>query len=385
MRNASSAVLVFAAVLCLAGLCLAGCISPRGQEARELLLDIAAGDGPSRLKDATAEPSRVTIGYRRSAGPATADLYRGSAPPADAVIVMPGLTPDGKDDRRLVSFAKSLARARFLVLVPDIPNTRALKVSAADGLFIADAIEELAQRFAGGGERRVGLVAISYAVGPALLAASQAPAADHVGFVVAIGGYYDIEAAIGFVTTGFYRAPDGSWRHAAPNDWGKWIFLRSNADRVTDRSDRERLLRIADRKLANAAAEIGDLVARLGAEGRAIYELIANRDPERVPALVARLPEPIRQELRRLDLKGRNLPALAGPVLLIHGEDDAVIPYSESAKLAAALGARAELFVVDHFAHIDAGPISLGDSLRLWNATTRVLEERDRAAAPAGR
>src|SRR5439155_1987216 len=220
---------------------------------------------------------------------------RSSAPPLGAVVVVPGLTPDGKDDQRVVALAKSLARARFLVLVPDIPNTRALKVSAADGVFIADAVEELAQRGAGGGEHRVGLVAISYAVGPAVLAASQAPAADHVGFIVAIGGYYEIEAAIAFVTTGYYRAPDGSWPHAPPNEWGKWIFLRSDADRVTNRSDRDRLLRIAGRKLADAAAEIGGLVAPLEAEGRAIYELIANRDPGRVPALVARLPEAIRQ------------------------------------------------------------------------------------------
>jgi len=30
-------------------LCVSACISPRGQEARELLADIAAGTGPSRL------------------------------------------------------------------------------------------------------------------------------------------------------------------------------------------------------------------------------------------------------------------------------------------------------------------------------------------------
>ncbi len=374
---------VSAALLLAASLCLAGCISPRGEEARELLVDIAAGDGPSRLKETTPEPSRLTISYRRSGGAATADLYRSSAPPNGAVVVVPGLTPDGKDDPRLIAFAKSLARARFLVLVPDIANTRALKVSAADSIFIADAIEELAQRFAAGTERSVGLVAISYAVGPALLAASHAPADHHVGFIVAIGGYYDIEAAIGFVTTGYYRAPDGSWRHATPGEWGKWIFLRSNADRVTDWPDRDRLRKIADRKLANATAEIADLVAPLGPEGRAIYELIANRDPERVPALLARLPEAIRRELRRLDLKGRDLSTLAGPVLLIHGEDDAVIPYTQSIKLAAAVGARAELFVVDRFAHVDAGAIGFGDSLRLWNAAVRVLEERDRGPAAA--
>src|SRR5690349_11548882 len=160
-------------VACIAGvvaiaLCLAGCVSPRGQEARDLLADIAAGTGPSRLKETVPEPARTTIGYRRAASPASADLYRSTEQPRGAVVLVPGLTPAGKDDARLVAFAKSLARARFLVLVPDIANTRALKVSAGDSGFIADAIEELAQRFPAGGERSVGLVAISYAVGPAL-------------------------------------------------------------------------------------------------------------------------------------------------------------------------------------------------------------------------
>ena len=370
------------ALLLMISLCVAGCVSPRGQEARDLLADIAAGSGPSRLKETTPEPAPETIIYRRTAGPAKADLYRSSEQPRGAVVVVPGLTPDGKDDARLVAFAKSLARAQFLVLVPDIANTRALKVSAADGAFIADAIEELAQRAAGGGESSVGLVAISYAVGPALLAATQPPAGRHVRFIVAIGGYYDIEAAIAFVTTGYYRAPDGSWQHAAPNEWGKWVFVRSNADRVGDPGDRDRLRRIAERRLADPKAGIGDLVARLGPDGRAVYDLVSNGDPARVPVLIGRLPAAIRDELRRLDLKGRDFRAIAGPVFLVHGRDDAIIPYSESVKLAEALGPRADLTILDHFAHVDAGDIGFADGLRLWEAAIRILEQRDRPAPP---
>jgi fermentation-respiration switch protein FrsA (DUF1100 family) len=93
------------------------------------------------------------------------------------------------------------------------------------------------------------------------------------------------------------------------------------------------------------------------------------------------LPEPIRRELRQLDLKSRDLRRLAGPLIIVHGRDDAVIPHSESLKLAEAVGARAELFLIDHFAHVDAGATGFGDSLRLWNAAVRVLEERDRGPA----
>ena len=42
-------------------LCVSACISPRGQEARDLLADIAAGGGPSRLKEATPEPAEPPL------------------------------------------------------------------------------------------------------------------------------------------------------------------------------------------------------------------------------------------------------------------------------------------------------------------------------------
>jgi pimeloyl-ACP methyl ester carboxylesterase len=366
-------------LLCL---CLAGCVSPRGSEAAALLADIAAGDGPSRLKESAAPPTRATIRYvGQGGGEAIADLYSPGEAPRGAVVVVPGLTPYGKDDPRLSAFATSLARSRFLVLIPEIATIRTLRVSAADSVAIADAIAEAARRFVGGErplDRRVGLVAISFGAGPALLAAGETPSGRLVRYVVTIGGYYDIEAAIGFATTGAYRMPDGSMAQATPNEYGAFALLRGNAELVRDASDRALLIAIAERRLADPAADIADLVARLGREGGAVYALIANRDPRRVPELIAALPPPIRAELRRLDLRGRALPALAGPVFLIHGADDAMIPAGESAKLAAALGPRAELYIVEKFAHVDAAPAALGDSMRLWSAAIRILEERDR-------
>ena len=75
----------------------------------------------------TPEPERSLIGYRGlTTGDAIADLYKSAEQPWGAVILVPGLTPYGKDDPRLVSFAHSLARDRFLVLVPEIANTRLL-------------------------------------------------------------------------------------------------------------------------------------------------------------------------------------------------------------------------------------------------------------------
>ena len=147
-------------------------------------------------------------------------------------------------------------------------------------------------------------------MGPALLAAGETPSGRRVRFVVTIGGYYDIDAAIGFATTGTYRAPDGSYVRAAPNEYGAFVFLHSNAGLVRDPSVPRSALRDRDRRLANPAANLADLVAHLGPEGHSVYNLVANRDPLLVPALIAQLPEAIGAELRLLDLQGRALPFL---------------------------------------------------------------------------
>jgi pimeloyl-ACP methyl ester carboxylesterase len=365
-------------LILLGVLALAACSPQRGFEAWALLDDLAAGAGPSRLKKTTPEPRRQAVAYEVAGRGYRGDLYRPADESVASLVLVPGAAPDGKDDPRLVATARSLARVRFTVLVPDIENLRRLHVSAADVREIAAAVRHLAARETAG-DTGVGLVAISYAAGPAMIAALTPPARDLVRFVVTIGGYYDLEAVVTFFTTGRYRpAPSEPWRYRKPNAYGKWVFLRSNARRLAAPRDRVMLGAIAERKLRNPNADIADLVPRLGPEGRAVHGLLANRDPDRVPALIAALPAPLRDEIAALDLKRRNLAALQAEVILVHGRDDPIIPETESMALAAALPeGRAHLYLADNLAHADLSPAGAGDSLVLWRAALRLLELRD--------
>jgi len=83
------------------------------------------------------------------------------------LVLLPGVTPDGKDDARLVVFAVGLAQAGFAVLVPDIPAFRALMVSAADATAVRDAVTYASGAFVADVDGGVALAAISYAAGPA--------------------------------------------------------------------------------------------------------------------------------------------------------------------------------------------------------------------------
>ncbi len=367
---------------------LSACAPPQALEAWGLLEDLAAGPGPSRLKETTPEPRREAIVYSHEGRSFSGDLYRSTQGAAAPLVLVPGAARDGKDDPRLIAIAKTLARSRFTVLVPDIANLRQLKVTAADAREIAAAVEQVAA-VTGGRDQlsvgpSVGIVAISYAVGPAFIAALEPPARDRVRFLAAIGGYYDLEAVIAFFTTGHYRdGPEAPWRTRPPNAFGKWVFVRNNADRLDDPADRVLLTAMAARKLDNLASDVGDLVPRLGPEGRAVYALLANRDPERVPALIAGLPAAVRDEIAALDLKTRDLAALQAEVILVHGRDDPIIPETESQALERALPAgKAHLYLVDALAHADLKAGSTGDALVLLPAAYRLLGLRNAVLEP---
>jgi hypothetical protein len=348
-----------------------------------VLADVAAGDQSSRLKASTPEPRRWTVAAP-GAGPLLGDLYWPGERALAALVLVPGAVEQGKDDPRLVAFARTFARARFAVLVPEIPNLRTQRLSPEDARPVAAAIRYLASCFGPAQQPSIGIAAISYAAGPALLAALEPSIGDLVGFVFLIGGYYDVEAVLTFFTTGYFRhGPGEPWRHRAPNAYGKWVFVRANAARLTDPADRAVLGEIAARKLENLGAGIADLRARLGPEGRAVMALLDNSDPARVPALIADLPAPIRADLRALDLEQRDFSRAPFELILVHGRDDPIIPSTESQALAAAAPAdQVSLYLVDRLSHVELGPAGLLDGFELWQASYRLLAERDALPAP---
>ncbi|MBX6320463.1 MAG: alpha/beta hydrolase, partial [Rhodospirillaceae bacterium] len=336
---------------------LASCSPARLYEAGRLLRDVveSAPAGPAASRGAG-------IVYPGPDGPTAADLY---LPPgvadvreADAALLLvPGLAPRGPADARLIPFARALSRAGFAVMVPDIAGFRAQRIGPGDVEAIAAALLALDDLRAGPRRRPLGVAAISYAAGPALLATMRPAARGKVDFLLAVGGYYDLTDVLTYFTTGYERdGPGQPWRRGRPNAYGKWVFVRANLDRIADLRDRTTLAAMADRRMADLGAPIDDLAATLGSEGRAVYDLIVNTDPERVPALAARLPAGLRADMAALDLEGRDLSAAPPRILLVHGRDDPTIPAGESVALAAALPAgRAELVIIDSLAHVDLG------------------------------
>ena len=368
-----------AAALALA--LLISCSPQRAWEAVLVLEDIRGGALPSQLDAITQAPARVSIEYPCRQRVCLADVYHGRQPAAAGLVLVPGVTDQGKDDPRVVVFADTLARAGFTVLVPEVAGLRQFRVSIDNVVDIEAAFAQLRTNSGLAPERRAGIGAFSYAVGPAVLAALNPGITAEVDFFVAVGGYHDLSHALTFFTTGYYREGD-AWRYRRPRDAAKWIFVLSNLHYLDNEQDREALRLMGRRKLANPNADVSALVNELGPQGLSVHELLDNTNPSRVPNLLARLPTGVREAIAALTLTDKPLARLRAEVLLIHGLDDDMIPYTESIALSEALGSQPHsLYLVDGLMHVDVEP-GLLDSLTLWRAVERLLTLRDTPRAP---
>lgn len=362
-------------------LLLTGCSPTRNWQAALLAMDIAAGTEPSRLKKTTAAPSRSEQTFQVDGSQYRGDLYL----PADRVqaglLLVPGAAERGKDDPRLVAFATTLARVGFAVLVPDLPGLRELQVNADDIGQIRDVFGYLLGREELAPGQTAGIGAFSYAAGPAVLAAAEPRMAGKTGFLLSVGGYYSIRDVLIFITTGDYRLDD-EWRHMQPNPYGKWVFVKSNLQFLDQPSDRRLFRRMIERKRADLEAPLDDLAGRLTGQGQTLYRFVTNTERARFDRLYTALPEAIRAEAAKLDLAAHDLDRLEAHLILVHGYDDTIIPYTESIALKRALpDGQAELYLVDGLMHVDAEPGLVG-KWRMWRALTSLLEQRDRVQSP---
>ncbi|MEI7871525.1 MAG: alpha/beta hydrolase [Alphaproteobacteria bacterium] len=336
-----------------------------------VMWDLAAGGEPTLWQEVTDRPREYPTRWESGEG----DLYLPAGKVRAAMVLVPGAAVLGRDEPRLQALARTFARAGFAVLVPELPEVRRLALSRADGGRVASALRQLGKWQP---DVPLGVATVSYAIGPAVIAVLEDDLTARVAFLVSIGGYHDMTAAIRFITTGAFR-PMGDSREfrREPNSYGRWAFLQANAGRLENADDVRLLQEIARRRFRDSSADIGPLSMALGPEGRAVLAVVDNRDPDAVPALLAALPENVRREIDGLNLAFYDLAKLRGHLILVHGRGDPMVPYSESQSLAAAAsGARVSLFLMDDIGHVEFNAVSAANAWTMWRAIVALLGER---------
>ena len=109
-----------------------------------------------------------------------------------AIMIVPGAAPRGNDEPILRSFGRTLARAGYLVMLPEFPFLK-------EGRFDSTSARQIAAAFAHARalpdtrERNVGAFGVSVGAGLMLVAAAREPALREAAFLAVLGGYYDID------------------------------------------------------------------------------------------------------------------------------------------------------------------------------------------------
>jgi hypothetical protein len=329
-------------------------------------------DGPTK--------TRVTVPGRGRV--IHADLYRplrqGRQFP---LLLVHGLNPAGKDDEQLVLLAKDLARAGFLVLVPDFEGMKILRIRISDAEDILQSFLYLSRAEHAGPHG--GMLGINYGAGPMLLAAADPRIRDKVSVVTTFGGYYDLRTVMSFALTGAneYGGLRGYARPEAPL---RWMVAYRNLDLLRSSGDREKLRKIIESRNQYDRASAESLARSLGPEGRAINAFLVNTRAERFAPLYENLPLPVREYVYQLS-PARAIHYITASFIIIHGIDDQFVPYTESVKLADAVGDknRVCLALLPQFVRSETIEPSAGDRYqryvlggwRLFMATYELLEK----------
>lgn len=293
--------------------------------------------------------------YTRGAEQLPASVYRPARGPRELPgwVVLHGLTRPGRAHPSLQRFASAVASAGNVVLVPEIPEWRDLRVAPAVAIVtIQEAVRALQARDDVKHEH-VGIFGFSFGATQALIAAADEATSRLLTGVAAWGGYSDLRRVFRFGLTGEHEL-DGVTYRTEPDPYGCWIMAGNYLPRVPgyDGSDHvatalHDLALEAGEKRMYAWDPVFDaskrrLRAALSPGERELFDMIApettapRADHARVLDLAEALASTALEADPLLD-PAPFLPDVRVPVLFSHGRDDRLIPFSETIRLSRAV------------------------------------------------
>jgi pimeloyl-ACP methyl ester carboxylesterase len=300
-------------------------------------------------------------------------VYTPPTPTLGTYLIAPGLHFLGPDDPRLDRFCRVLARTGFRVVAPFLPAYVDLHVSDSAPRDLELVARALLERLLPG--ERVTLFSISFGSWPALEVAARL--GDRVDGVITFGGYANFEAAVRFCVDGVMRGPDGDVKLARDPLNSPALFLNLLPFIEGLQGENTLALEAAWREMTYRTWGKMELKAsgRLDPIARALAPRVP--EPHRelflvgcgvVPGALELVDDALRRARGPLAFAS---PALAlrrlkCPVVICHGRDDDVIPYSEALALHRVLEplVPTRLYLTGLYGHTGAGRPSPRDLLR---------------------
>jgi pimeloyl-ACP methyl ester carboxylesterase len=310
--------------------------------------------------------------------PATVVRPSGSGP-WPVIVFVNGVTPRGRHHPDVRALARGLARAGYLVLVPDPPGLAGGEITTRI-LTAITAVASEATTLPDARQGRVGFLGVSVGGSLALVAATDPALVGRVSVVAAIAPYADLVDVFRLATIGSY-AEDGRLVRYESASYLTLIAARSlvaSLPATTERRDLLAALPTTDEVDENPPDPLAGLRYRrrrdLSPDARAVLALLLNREPARFDELYAALPPALRAANARLSpltVASR----LRAPVELASAPEDKYFPLAESHELARLIDdARVTVTTTLEHAVPEASLGGIADLARFDAFAVRVLE-----------
>jgi len=243
-----------------------------------------------------------------------------------ALFFVNGVVTQGRELPEVQRLAEGLARAGYLVVVPDLPGLRRGEIrpqTVHETVEVAKAISERPDARGG----KVGLVGVSTGATLAVLAAEKDELEGRVSVVAGVAPYTDARTVLDIATTGYYQKDGRPVRYDA-DPFLPGVITQSLVSTLPPSEDRDALLDELE-EVDRLRPEFLTDLRGMGPEASSVAEFLANDDPQRFEELYEGLPEGVRSKMEELSpLAGDE--RLSVPVEVISGPEDKYFPVSES-------------------------------------------------------
>lgn len=350
-----------------------------------MIIDMSAKDKPSLYKSLTKEPLMESDSIRTASGEMVRfDIYSvNETKPLAGMILTHGFTEKGKDDTRLQSMARRLARAGYIIMVPELTQMKQFRLSYQD-------VEQLTLCFnylihmKAVDTNKIGMMAFSFGTGPVLISMTQPQIRDRIKFGVMFGGYFDLKRTLKYTLTGEFDAEGyrGRVEVAGKND--RWRFLLGNAALAGTSREFEDAIR---KKIDDLDYDMSKEELRLTVEQKNVLALIGNEDPVLFDSLYDQVPASFKLWIDTLSLD-HYADQIRSQILIGHSDGDHVVHYSESLALSRHVpnAPRPFLVIMGLFTHVnlkmdwESLPAMFSETLpdlyRLWQFAFQILQQR---------
>lgn len=297
------------------------------------------------------------------------DIYRlddGKEHPG--MLVYAPLAEEGRNNPLVINFLGGLARMGYTVTAPFWLQRSLGNIYLTDIVDFKIALKWFkTQKYVLA--KPIGIVAVSYGVGPAMVAIKKYSLEKEIRFLTLVSGFADLLETIKALITKKFQYKNIQDR-MDPEPYAYTVMLKTAAVWCKNKKDQNIFsqinVRITENNFSQKISQISD---SLSDEGRKIIQWYKSRNTQEFSTRYKKLSQKIQEYFKDLSPQ-RNQAFPQVPTLILHSKKDHLIPYTESIKLYDSLKKKTKstLVLISAFDHTMPVPATIKNIFTIYLA-----------------